>query len=101
MQGFGDIDNIAHVQTYKNRALRYFLGVHQKAPILALERDMGWITSDVRRQTEMLRLWNRFIHMDDSRLTKKVFLYNYNLCKENWCHEMKFIFGKVEQCRCF
>ncbi len=35
--------------------------------------------------------------MDDSRLTKKVFLYDYNLCKENWCHEMKLIFGKVKQ----
>ncbi len=45
----------------------------------------------------MLRLWNRLIHMDDSRLAKKVFLYDYNLCKENWCHEMKLIFGKVEQ----
>ncbi len=77
----------------QNRALRYFLGVHQKEPILALEGDMGWITSDVRRQTEMLRLWNKLIHMDDSRLTKKVFLYDYNLCKENWCHEMKLTFG--------
>ncbi len=45
----------------------------------------------------MLRLWNKLIHMDDSRLTKKVFLYDYNLCKENWSHEMKLIFGKVEQ----
>ncbi len=45
----------------------------------------------------MLLLWNRLIHMDDSRLTKKVFLYDYNLCRENWCHEMKLICGKVEQ----
>ncbi len=45
----------------------------------------------------MLRMWNRLIHMDDSRLTKKVFLYDYNLCKENRCHEMKLIFGNVEQ----
>ncbi len=58
---------------------------------------MGWITSDVSRQTEMLSLWNRLIQMNDSRLTKKVFLYDCNLCKENWCHEMKLNFGKVEQ----
>ncbi len=69
----------------------------KKHQFLALEGDMGCITSDVRRQTEILRLWNRLIHMDDSRLTKKVYLYDYNLCKENWCHEMKLIFGKVEQ----
>ncbi len=35
--------------------------------------------------------------MDDSRLTKKGFLYDYNLCKENWCYEMKLIFSTVEQ----
>ncbi len=55
----------------QNRALRYFLGVHQKTQILALEGDMGLITSDVWRQTEMLQLLNRLIHIDDSRLTKK------------------------------
>ncbi len=37
----------------QNRAPRHCLGVHQKAPILALEGDMGWITSDVRSQTEI------------------------------------------------
>ncbi len=42
--------------------------------IVALEGDMRWITSDVRRQTEMLWLWNRLIHMDESRLTKR-YLY--------------------------
>ncbi len=81
----------------QNKALRYFLGVHKTAPILALEGDMGWITKDVRRQTEKLCLWNRLINMDDSRLTKKLFLYDYYLCKENWCHEMKLIFCMVEQ----
>ncbi len=45
----------------------------------------------------MLRLWNRLIHIDDSRLTKKICPYDSNLCKENRCHEMKLIFGKVEQ----
>ncbi len=92
--GYRKHSSCSHIQ---NRALRYVLGVHQKAPILALEGDMRLITSDVRRQTEMLWLWNRLIHMDDSRLTRKVFLYDYNLYKENWCYEMKLIFGKVEQ----
>ncbi len=36
----------------QNRALRYFLGVHEKTPIWALEEDMEWISSDVKRQTE-------------------------------------------------
>ncbi len=45
----------------------YCLGVHQKAPILALEGDMWWITSDVRRQTEMLQLWNRLDVFNNKR----------------------------------
>jgi hypothetical protein len=35
--------------------------------------------------------------MDDSRLTKKLFLFGYDLCKDNWCFEMKLLFDKVEQ----
>ncbi len=35
--------------------------------------------------------------MVDSRLTKKSFLYDYNLCKDNWCYEVKLLFSKVEQ----
>ncbi len=68
--GYRKYSSCSNIQ---NRALRYILGVHQKVPILALEGDMGWITNDVRRQTEMLRLWNRLIDMDDSRLTKRYF----------------------------
>ncbi len=71
----------------------FLFNIYQKH----IEGDIGWITGDVRRQTEMLCLCNRLIHMDDSILTKNVFLYDFNLCKENWCHEMKLIFGTVEQ----
>ncbi len=41
VQGFGDIEKIVHVQIYKIEHSWYFLGVHQKAPILATEGDMG------------------------------------------------------------
>jgi len=95
--GVWGYEKLSSCSNTQNRALRYFLGVHQKAPILALEGDTGWVTTDVRRQTEMLRLWNRLIYMDDSRLTKKVFLYDYDQCKDNWCFEMKLLFDKVEQ----
>ena len=40
----------------QQRAIRYYLGVHQKSPILAIEGDMGWFTCKNRRYVEMCRL---------------------------------------------
>ena len=67
-QKFPDIDNIML------RACRYYLGVHRYAPIPGVMGDMGWIPNSVRRQVISCRLWNRLITMDDSRLTKKLFM---------------------------
>ena len=47
------IDNIQH------RAIRAFLGVGKYMPNLALDSLMGWTSSHNRRQTHMVRLWNR------------------------------------------
>ncbi len=56
------------------RAIRYFLGVHSKAPLLALEGDMGWPSSKTRHHINMIRLWNKFINMDESRIIKRVLI---------------------------
>ena len=89
------IDNIQH------RALRYFLGVHRFTPILAMYGDSGWIPCIYRRWGNSLRLWNRLINMDDSRLTKQVFNYDYNVCKNNWCSDVKQIFEQLNQTAVF
>ncbi len=73
----------------QQRALRYFLGVHSKTPILALEGDTGWLNTEVRRHTEMFRFWNCIIMMDATRLTRKVFETDYRICKNNWHSEIK------------
>ena len=75
--------------------MRYFLGVHRFAPTLALLGDTGWIPSVYRRWTCMLRFWNRLILMDNDRLTKKVFIYDYNLCTNNWTSEIKQVMCKL------
>ncbi len=64
-----------------NRAIRCYLGVHQKAPSLAIEGYMGWIRTKVRQWVAMLRLWNKLIQMPDNCLTKKVFTWDYDLCQ--------------------
>ncbi len=92
--GFKDYIKCERVQ---QRAIRYFLGVHPKTPLLALAGDFGWINTQIKRQCNMMKYWNRLIEMDNERLTKKIFLYDYHNCdKNNWCSEMKMLFHSVD-----
>ena len=44
----------------------------------------------------MLRLWNRLVSMDNNRLTKKIFLYDLYINRNNsWCSEIRTIFDKI------
>jgi hypothetical protein len=79
------------VENVQNRAMRYFLGVHRFAPLLALYGDTGWIPCTYRRWSNILHFWNRMIAMDDNRLTKKVFLNDNTLCSNNWSSDVKTI----------
>ena len=81
----------------QNRAIRYFMGVHRFAPILAITGDMGWIVSSDRHCVNILRFWNRLVNMQESRITRKVFEYDYGFSGDkNWCSYVKVILGKVD-----
>ncbi len=99
--GIWGYDNYECSNKVQQRALRYYLGVHQKTPLLAIEGDTGLIPCQIRRQKEMMRFWNRVLLMDQSRLTRKIFQYDYNQCKGNWCSQMKSVFTKVNDIECF
>ncbi len=43
----------------------------------------------------IIRLWNKLIKMNPDRLTKRIFIWDYNLCT-NWCKEVKQIFELIE-----
>ncbi len=92
--GFKKLETCDRIQ---QRATRYYLGVHQLAPILGLEGDIGWHRCRTRRLIEMGRMWNRFISMDDDRLTKKVFLWDYSMSvtKTNWCHDFNSMLQSI------
>ena len=64
------------IDTVQNRAIRFFLGVHKFAPNLAINGDMGWVSSGNRRNIEMFRYSNRIIKMDPNRITKTVFTWD-------------------------
>ncbi len=42
----------------------------------------------------MLRIWNKLSQMSEDRLTKNVFNWDYNVCK-NWSYEIKEIFYSI------
>ena len=86
--GIWGYQNFGKLNTIHNRAQRLYLGVHRFAPNLAINGDMGWVNSNTRRKIEMLRLWNRLIKMDNSRLTKKIFLWDKDKNVRNWSNEV-------------
>ena len=51
--GFTRAPNVDQVQ---EKAIRVFLGVHRFATTLAINGDMGWVPSAVRRKLAILRL---------------------------------------------
>ena len=87
-------------QGVQNKALRIFLGVHRFAPLAGLQGDMGWMSVDVRHKLLKLRYWNKLVSMADNRLTKHVFMYDYNRSTQprvvNWCSSVKAILTDVE-----
>jgi len=91
--GFKSFDKIDHIQ---NRAIRNFLGVHNYAPNLAIQGDMGWTQSSVRRKINMIRLWNNLIKMDTTRLTKKVFLWDKSNSDKGWAGDVKTVFEGLD-----
>ena len=84
----------------QNKALRYYLGVHRYAPTSAIHCEMGWLHSKLRQSIEVFRLWNRLLTLDDSRITKRIFLWDKQLCRDNWCSKLESIlnnFGYNEE----
>ena len=88
-------------KTYKcldnihNRSMRYYLGVHRFAPVTALNGDTGWLPCVYRQWLSIIRFWNRLITTEENRLIKTVFNIDYNVCKNNWCSELKSILCRI------
>ncbi len=73
-----------------------FLGLHPKTPIPALFGKMGWIPFKFKRWACMCRTWNQYIDMDDSRLNKQIFLYDYSSNADTWCTDFHDVCIKLD-----
>ena len=92
--GFQKFSQISAIQ---NRAIRFFLGTHRFASNVAVNGDMGWTSCETRRHIAMLRFWNRVIGMEDDRLTKKIFMWDYQERRSvgSWNSDVFKIFDKI------
>ena len=78
------------IQDVQNKAMRYYMGVHKFCPLAAMEGDMGWNSSLVRSQLNMISFWNHLVTLENNRLPKQILLYNIsnrNRCN-NWFTEL-------------
>ena len=73
------------------RASRFYMGVHRLTPIPGIQGDMGWLDCQSRWAIEIIRLYNRFISMDQSRLNRALFLHDRSASGFNWSKRVKKI----------
>jgi hypothetical protein len=97
---WGYKDYISHNNVH-NRALRYFLGVHRFAPNAAIQGDMGWRPPKYRRILNILLLWNRLVDMNANNVAKLMFDYDYHVCNNNWCSDVKHLSQLLNNSRTF
>ncbi len=79
----------------QNQTARFFLGVHRFAPTEGLQGDLGWFSCRMRRKMNVLRYWNRLLKLDDDRLTKHFFLWDYGIIKNNWSSHVGEILSDI------
>jgi exonuclease III len=90
--GYKKCEQIDSVQM---KAMKVFLGVHRFAANLAVLGDMGWLPTEIRRKICMIRYWNRLIKLEDNRLTKKLFNFEFDQNKGKWCKSIKTILQEI------
>ena len=98
--GFAKHHNCDQVQ-YK--AIRYFLGVHRFTPVAGLIGDIGWVNTRDRRRTCIIKYWNKLVKMKSSRLTKKVFNWDFQISSSsnNWNSYVNKILNSVNMLSSF
>ena len=53
----------SNIESVQNRSIRYFPCVHRLAPKLAINGDVGWMTTRERRWYIMVQYWNRLVNI--------------------------------------
>ena len=89
------VKSFSCINAVQNRAMRFFLGTGKYTPAAAVSGDMGWQQAHVKQWKYICIYWNKMVHMQPSRLNRRVFKWsddksgsgckNHNFCiKENF-----------------
>ena len=63
---------------------------------------MGWLPSNYSRKLEVFRYWNRLIKLENHRITKQVFLFDYqSQSKYTWSSYIKSLFTETDMVNLF
>ena len=57
--------------------------------------DMGWTDIYIKELLCMIRYWNRVIIMDNARLERRIFMWDYNKGDNNWSNKISIIFNSI------
>ncbi len=57
-------------EAVQNKAIRIFWSVHKFVSIVAINGDMGWTSSSVRRKINIIRFWNILMCKNNNCLPK-------------------------------
>ena len=55
-----------------------------------------WTPPLVRRQLNCVRMWNRLLKMNEHRRSRRIFIWDYTKCRNNWCHEVRNILKSID-----
>ena len=90
--GFDSTDTITRIQL---RAARCFLGLPKNATSAGVLSEMNWPEPVYRAQVHMVRQYFRIIKMDETRLTRKVHVWDETFSEINnvqtWSSEVSDI----------
>ena len=63
----------------------------------AINGNMGWENCSIRKKIEILCIWNILVTMDEARLCKIIFNWDFDKGVNNWCICVKYIFTECNQ----
>ncbi len=88
--GFKDFQSSDSIQERAIRVIVHGSGVHRFTAIPALRGEVGWSKTRSDRWLSMICYWNRLVCMSASRLTHKMFEWDYKLSEGNvnWSPEI-------------
>ena len=84
--------------TIQHRAMRTYLGVGMCAPLPAIYGDMAWVTPQSRHEVAALRYWFRLTRLPRSRMTRRIFDWDYEFANaglRSWNLDIK---GFIDKC---